>query len=227
MALPAELEGKTAEEIAAHYQGIIQIQKHTYENALESLGTTEIEKPKPGEAQKPKPRTMTEFMANPDEVTRSIIAEQGVTREEFRAASLQVQESMIYMAKERAQKVLLAEANKSGDSFDWERIEPMLDELSKKCDPSTLTSIETWKMMYYYNRGTVTGAMVQDAVKKATMPAESVTPGGNRPDPKKPLSPQEEIVAEGLGITAETYRDGQAKMTAQKFPLTTDNRNRR
>lgn len=224
--LPKELEGKTPEEIAEFYQGQMQQQKSVYEQALEAVGKPETPSV-PNQPAKPTPVTMAQFLANPDEATRKIIAENGVTREEFTAASASVQEMMIRQAKEWAKRDLDADAQKAGGTIDWARMDPLLDDIAKKCDPQSLTRIETWKTAFNYNLGQMHHTFVKEAVTRATMPAETVTPGGNRPDPKKPLTVAEESVAEGLGLTAESYNMGRDNMTQQKFPLTMDNRNRR
>jgi len=223
--IPAELTGKTSEEIAEYYQNLIGIQKQTYEQALETLGGgNEPQPPKPNE---PPKVSVSEILSDPGKHIEQIISEKGVSRAEFQAASKVVQENLIYIVKQRAMAELKADADKSGGSFDWARMENVLTELSKKCDPASLTNVETWKTIYYYNRGQIADTLVKEGVQRATMPMEPVMPGGNEPAPKTPLTPEQKTVAEGLGLTEDTYREGAHRMKQNKFPLTMDNRNRR
>lgn len=227
--LPAELKGKSADEVAAYYQNLVQVQKSTYESALEAMGNGNDGDGGNGNSNEPSPPkiTMSDFLADPSGKTKDMITQFSVSREEFTQASKAVQESMIYMARERAQKELQKEAGTRGDSYDWDRMETPLIEISKKCDPASLTNPETWKTMYYYNRGQLTGTLVKDAVTKATMPMEQVVPGGNEPAPKTPLTAEQKTVAEGMGLTEDTYRESAHRMKTQQFPVTVDNRGRR
>ncbi len=220
--LPTELEGKTAEEVAAYYQEMVLRQKGVYEQALESMGGGEPAKP----AAPPK-TTVADWMKDPDGTASTIIKREGVSREEFNAASAAVQTMMIRQAKEFAKADLRAEAEKAGGSFEWDRLASDIDSTAAKCDQPSLTSIDTWKTAYYWHLGQKAHVIAKEAVTKATLPAESGQPGGNNPPPVKPLSREEMIVAEGLGLTTETFQSGKDRLASQKFPLTMDNRNRR
>lgn len=223
MALPKELEGKTPEEIAAYYETKIGEQKGFYEQALDRLGSGSDPE---GNTTPPPPKKVTvgEFMADPEGSTRQMITEQSVSKAEWNAATQMARDNFIYLAEQRAKEKLKAEADKSGDTFDWERIKPLLSDLTSKMDPISLTNPDTWTSMYYYNRGRVLNTLRQEAVTRAMMPAESGTAGGSAPPPDIQLSPEQESVAVGFGLTADTYKTAMKGMKVHDLPLTRDNR---
>lgn len=230
--MPAELEGKTPEEIVAHYQAQMHNQKSHYEAALEALGDggSGGGNPPPGNTppQPPPKKTPTEFMMAPEDSVREIMAKEGVSRAEFVALASSQQQNLIWIAKQRAMDDLRKEAAKRGGSFDWDRVETMLDDIAKKCDPHSLTQSETWKTNYYYNRGLIADSLVKEGVTRAITPmGEGSTPGGSPPPKDEPITMEEAEVAVGLGLTSESYKQAKKDMKENKFPLTYDNRNRR
>ena len=227
MALPKELEGKSAEEIAAHYESKLTEQKDFFNNALEQFGTPPAQPVVPAKTDEVKPPSTGEFLANPTEETRKMIQQHGVPREEWTRMTVVAQQSFIYTAKQMAMESLRAEAEKAGDTFDWDRVRPLLDKMAEKTEPLSLTNPATWTAMYYYNRGTIANSLRKEAVAKATAPAESSTPGSGYVPPAKELTFEEEPVAVGMGITAETYREAQTNMRTGRLPLTYDNRKAR
>lgn len=222
--LPAELAGKTPEEIVAHFRTQMDNQKRHYETAIEAMGTP----PTTNEPAPPPKKTVGEWLASPEDNTRELIAKEGVTRAEFNTLTAQQQSNLQWIAKQRAMEDLKSEAIKRGGSFDWDRVAAALDEVAKKCDPLQLTQSEIWKTNYYYNRGLIADALVKEGVTKATTSImEPGTAGGSPPPKDEPLTMEEAEVAVGLGLTAETYKAGKANMRGNKFPLTWDNRTRR
>lgn len=225
--LPDELKGKSAEEVAAFYQNMVQTQKATYEAALQAFNVGDEGgggSPPPTEPPKP---TMSEFLADPTKHTEDLIKKTSVTRTEWDAATKQVQESLIYIAEQRAREAIKTAEEKSGGSFIWDRFQDDILKVVNSCDPYSRTSPSTWTAAYYYVAGIKRSSLTKEAVTAATTPMEQVQPGGNEPPTPKPLTSEERIVAEGLGLSDDSFRKGREHMVKQRFPLTTDNRARR
>lgn len=222
--LPAELEGKSAEEIFEFMNSQLATQKGHYENALAVLG----EDDKGGGGDPPvKVVTTGEFLVDPLKHTKDIVAANSVSREEWNQATASARENFIYFARKRAQEEIAAEAAKTGDSNNWDSVEADLIKTMGAMDPLARTNFETWKATYYWQRGQQVSRIVKDAVTKATLPAEGSTPSSGPAPKPTPLSADEKRVAEGLGLTEATYTEGKTRMVNNDFPLTMDNRNRK
>lgn len=224
--LPKELEGKTPAEVGAYYQNLLNIQKSTYDSALETLSTNEPQ-PGPTPEVKEKPISMSDFLTDPAKHTSDIIKKQSVSREEFLAATKTAQQGFIYMAKTQALDQLKREVEKAGGTLEWTRFEDDIMKIINGCDAVSQTNPATWTAAYYYVMGTKAATLVKEGVTRATMPMESGSPGGNEPEKEIELTMEQKTVAAGLGLTDDTYRQSTSRMKKQQFPLTIDNRNRR
>lgn len=228
MALPRELEGKTPEEIAAYYEDKLETQKQFFNDTLTSFEERTTKEVIPSsEPPAPKVPSTGEFLANPTAETQKLIQQHGVSKEEFTRMTAQVQDHLVYTAKQMAKDQLQREAAKNGDTFDWEKIETVLNDVASKTDKASLANPQMWVTMYYYNRGVIANTLRKEAVTRALAPAESTTPGAPSTELPAELTFEEETVAAGMGISAKTYREAQANMKESKLPLTMDSRKRR
>lgn len=224
--LPEELKGKTPEEVAAYYQSLLTTQKDTYEAALQTLNPGGGDPP-PAGGDPPPRMSMSDFLSDPQKHTKDLINQSSVSREEFNAITKAQQDNFIWMAKQRTMEEVKAEVEALGGTFVWPRFDADIKKIVDACEPFQQTQTGTWKAAYYFVVGQRQPSLTKEAVTAATLPAEPVNAGGNEPSTPKPLSPEERTVAEGLGLTEDTFRKGKERMTGQKFPLTMDNRGRR
>jgi hypothetical protein len=224
--LPEELKGKTPEEISAHYEDKLKLQKSTYESALAALDTEEPKTPPVTPPAAPKV-TMQDFLNDPAGRTTDLIKEKGVTREEWTAATKVMQDNFIYMAKERAVKELKSAVESSGGKFLWEKFNDQIDKAAKAFEPMALTAVDSWKSVYFYIVGMNNPTVVREEVLAATMPAEVPNAGGNEPPTPVALTKEEKTVAAGLGLSDDSWRKGKSNMATNTFPLVTDNRKMR
>ena len=96
--LPEELKGKSPEEVAAYYQrrqSELQAENEALKNRPAPAPTVIHQPPPP-----PSPEiSSAEFWNNPVEATKRLIAQQGVGRDEFERAGVNVQANMIDAAE--------------------------------------------------------------------------------------------------------------------------------
>lgn len=227
MALPRELEGKTPDEIAAYYEDKLETQKQFFNETLTSFEERPPKEVIPSSEPVVKKVTTGEFLADPAAETQKMIQQHGVSKEEFTRMTAQVQDHLVYTAKQMAKDQLQREAAKNGDTFDWDKIETVLNDVAAKTDKASLANPQMWVTMYYYNRGVIANTLRKEAVTRALAPAESSTPGAPSTELPAELTFEEETVAAGMGISAKTYREAQANMKESKLPLTMDSRSRR
>lgn len=226
--LPEELKGKSPAEVARFFRERERILKSSYEDHLNDLESRRQPEPKATEPTEAKPRaTKQEWLSDPNRVLDEALAEKAVSKADFTNLTTSQQDNLIWAAKSRAKEELRAEIERGGGTFHWDTLSKELDAIMAQVLPANKTSTETWKTAYNYAVGQNVSKITKEAVTKATMPAEAVRPGGNvKPKPAE-LSRDEKSVAEGLGLSDESFLKAKDNMEKQKWPLTMDNRQRR
>ena len=225
--LPAELKGKTPEEIGAYYSNALKVQRDTYETALQAFDDQSSRgSEKPVEKPAEKPIKVGDFLADPEKHTKELINRASVSREEFLAAAKGVQSTMIYVAEERSRKKIQSDVERAGGSFQWDRFASQIKAVVDKCDPYSQTQVPTYEAAYYFVIGSNQHTLTREAVDRATLPMEPVLAGGNEPVKDKVLSHEEKTVANGMGLKDESYNKAR-NWKDRPFPMTFDNRNKR
>jgi hypothetical protein len=207
-ALPNELQGKSAAEIAEYY-------KRRESQLMERLDAATRNTPAPAPAPaEPVAPTAAEFWNNPAAAVKAV----AVSREEFNAAAAQVRSNMIEMAR------IITK-----DKFtDFQRWEPKIREVLRMVDPFLQTDPIQWETAYHYVKGRDYDKDLQTATAAATARAsEPPTPIPPIPVIPEKLTFEEDFVAKGLGQTPEKYREGKKNLADNAWPLTFDTRNRR
>lgn len=207
--LPAELQGKSAAEVAAFYRTReTQIVKEANDRiAAAVVVPAAVKTPDSGD-----------FWKDPAKAVRDQVAATSVSREEFQRASNSVQANMIEMSE-----FLVAQK-----FSDWKIFKPMIDDIMSKCDPWAKTDRTMWESAYYYAKGR-NPQLIQQPTAPATViaSAERGNPAPINPGPAAPvLTTDEAWVADHLGITSAEYSAAKENMgKIGSLPLTYDNRN--
>jgi hypothetical protein len=175
----------------------------------------------------PPAKDKTTFWNDPDKATRDIVREEAqkiVTDMRNDPNNAAVQASLVGAAK-------LQMKDKHPD---FGKFAAEVEELVMKTGGTAATQVQFWETCYNYIKGQKYDADVQAAEARGRMPAEAVQAAAREPDKKPEISyvvgeggKSEAQVAEGLGLSAETYMKGKHDMEHDIWPLTVDNRRKR
>jgi hypothetical protein len=213
--LPAELQGKTPEEIAEFYQRRERDLQEDFNNRLAAAV--------PRNAPEPAAKKV-DFWSNPDKAMEDAIRNSSVSREEFARASGVVQSSMIEMAE-----FLVSQKHP-----DWDKYKPIVQDIMVKLDPWVKADKNMWETAYIHARGLHPELAT---LPGNTPPRQQVTlvgpeqvnpaPSNTGPEPVT-LTSEEQYVAERMELTPQQFVTARKNMEENKFPLTMSNRpNRR
>jgi hypothetical protein len=201
-ALPAELQGKSPEQVAAYYQDQIR-----QRDAAASAASTPV-------AQNP-PST-SDFWFDPARATAQAVQAHAPSKEQFNQLN-EVAKRGLKLTAKNAVREKYSDFARFAD--DIEKMVGMLPEL-QQCDPIF------WETVYYQVKGIRADELVKEADQKARMPVEPVNPAASTPTTPVELTSTQRKIAENLGLGDEGYRKAQERMDKQEWPLTMDNRKR-
>jgi len=207
--LPAELQGKSAADVAAYYK---QREANIVKEANDRIAAAVVPPPVPHVPDS------GDFWKDPAKAVRDQVAATSVSREEFTRASNSVQANMIEMS----------EFLVSQKFPDWKVFKPMIDDIMSKCDPWTKTDRTMWESAYYYAKGRNPQLIQQAPTPPVTIvSAERGAAAPSNPGPAAPvLNTDEAWVADHLGLTPTEYSEAKENMgKVGSLPLTYDNRN--
>jgi len=227
--LPAELQGRTPQQIAAYYADRERTIRAEAQAAIANAGANG---PTPGSRDGGTPPelyrapgpprvevTKESFENDPMAASRELINREAVSRQEWNMMTGAVQGTLIETAKERA---------KAGKQY-WTRLEGVIGMLTKDADPLSKLDSGFWVMAYNAALGQELGRLQQeDAAAAASARASAEAPSGGSLPPPAPreLSHDEMRVVTGLGLTPDIYRAAEDRMKNNRFPVTLDNRRR-
>lgn len=198
--LPPELEGKSAQEIAAHYQA--------RERAILAAGNP----------QQAPDVTREQYDNDPLAATQRMIDANSVSRAEWNQLTTAAQKTLVETAKNNA---------KQGKKY-WDRLAPEIEAAIAKCDPAAQMDSSLWTMAYNEalgrNLATIQSEEAAAELSRQSASAEGVSNGSTAPEVPRILSSRELQICEGLNITPDQFRRGEKNLAVNKFPVTLDNR---
>jgi hypothetical protein len=193
--LPEHLKGKSAEEVAAYYSGQLRA---TSEKVKDRQQQDDDQPPTPPKRQDPAPKPLTDADVAPALGT------------------------MIQSAKMVAKASLDDEGQKLFQRFKDE-IEAIMKAGFRGVQ---LADAQNWLFAFNQVLGTKTTLLMKESreaeINRRT--SESASPSAHEEVKDRELSPVELVVAQGLDIGAEGYKEGLKIMATDKWPLTFSNR---
>ena len=211
--LPAELQGKSAAEVATYYQQReAQLQKD-----LRAAQTPS--NPAPVVRVETKTPKNEDFWTDPAGSVNQAIKVGTVSRDEFNNASAFVQRQMTEMA----------EYLTSQKHADWKLFKADIDDIMSKVEPGARADSNMWETAYIYAVGRNPERAVQARSATVVIPTaggpERGSPAAGAPPAAAPeLTAEQEFVRSRMGISKESYIEAQKHIQAGTFPLTYDNR---
>lgn len=204
--LPAELVGKTPEEIAEYYQ--------ERENILQDQLRTARQAPPP--RQDPPRKTFDIFNDPEGSVTRTV--------------DERVNERITEVTNVATPGLVAAARMACRDLHpDFGKFAGEIEKTMGGMSPQAQMNPQFWEVAYLTAKGKMADRMVEEAVTRATSPVERPTPPVEAPKEPRKLSAEEEQVAELLGISSDRYRQA-GELYANKegrLPVTVDSRSPR
>lgn len=199
-ALPPELQGKSAADIAAYYQ------------RREAVLLDRINRVPPPEKKEPEEK-FDIFNDAEGSVDRLVTKKVSAAVD---AVSTAAQPSLI-----NAARITVREKHPDFNEFEAEITKRM-----KTMSAEAQMNPEFWDLTYKVVKGENTDRLVEKARKEASI-VEKPTPPGTPPPKPRELSDDEKSVAAKMGISHDKYRDSASRYeeTDGKFPITTDSRN--
>lgn len=208
--LPAELQGKSAADVAKFYQDRevrLQADLRAAQTA-QPVARVETKTPK-----------NEDFWTDPAGSVNQAIKVGSVSRDEFNNASAFVQRQMTEIAE-----FLVSQKHE-----DWKVFKPVIDDIMSKIEPSARADSNMWETAYIHARGL--------NPEKAVRPATTVIPVANGAErgaaaastvtqTEVTLTPEQEYVRSRMGISKDSYVKAQGHIASGTFPLTYDNTGR-
>jgi len=196
--LPKELVGKTPGQIAQYYQ---QREQQIIKTAREAIAQNDPTKV--GE-QPPKRGSVTMEHSTEQPGAGELDAARTTLRETAKRTAAQ------------------------GKKY-WPRFEQQIEAAIKQMGPDAQVNFQFWEAMYYnllgQNKDAIESEEREAAAAAARQASERPSPGAETPPPLTPLHPLVTgKILPGLQISEQTYRDGEAAITAGRFPFTYDSR---
>jgi hypothetical protein len=209
--LPAELQGKSAAEVASFYQ-----QRETRLQA--DLRAAQATPPAPVSRVDVKTPKNEDFWTDPAGSVQQAIKAGTVSRDEFNNASAWVQKNMTEMS----------EFLTSQKHADWSVFKADIDDIMSKVEPAARADSNMWETAYIYARGrNPEKAVKPQTTTIVTNGAERGSPAAGAPPPSAPeLTAEQEFVRSHMGISKESYQKAQTAIATGTFPLTFDNTGR-
>lgn len=205
--LPPELQGKSAEEVAAYYQHREQEVQLREQQRREAAARTTP--PTPDRT----PPSSADFWTDPAKSTEAMITAKAVTHEQFNQLTSQVQQGLIGAARITAREA----------HSDWNEYDSDIRRIMEQFDPWARANSQLWETAYVHAKGLRHDADVSAARESTSRIAEPVTPVP--PEPEKPivLSAVQMELARGLELGEERFKQGIKRQAESTFPFTFDN----
>ena len=205
-ALPAELQGKSAAEVAVYYQKQTQQLQQQLQDAQRPAPVVHVETKTPKNE---------DFWTDPQGSVNQAIKAGSVTREEFANASAFVQRQMTEMAEFLTKQ----------KHADWDVFAPVINDIMSKVEPATRADSNMWETAYIHARGLNPEKAVKPNMVTLPPGPERGSPAPGAPPPAAPeLTAEQEFVRSRMGISKEAYIEAQGHIAKGTFPLTFDNR---
>jgi hypothetical protein len=221
--LPAELQGKSTEEVAAYYQKKLREQQQAA----------------------PPPQTRmpsnSEFWQDPrkaaEDVARSVMAQgqgdaKAVTKQTFAELAEPIKQNLIDMA----------EYLTSQEFPDWVTHREAVRAAMAQVEPWARTQKHMWRTTYFYVKGVEASKPVAGTPPAGSSPPNEASPGGRSviipgggpeagrtpgspgQDQQVTLTTDQQFVADHMGISPQQYAKAQKDIAEGNFPFTYDNR---
>jgi hypothetical protein len=218
--LPPELKGKTAAEIAAHYQKVERDLRAELDARPPATVTPPPEPPAP---------TNAEFWNDPNNSVDRRIAATALSKTEFDRVAASIRPSIIWAAKRQVME----------RHADFHRIEKEIDAIMKQTPDYMQTDPSMWETVYTQAKGIAHDRLsAEDRANPPVIIGEPGNPGGTAPAPDADLykvtapgvSKDGTVksagrVADMLGVTHDAYRAADKRLQGDGLlPLTVDNR---
>lgn len=208
-ALPAELQGKSAAEVAKFYQDREVKLQSDLRAAQTAAPVVRVETKTPDNA---------DFWTDPKGSVQQAIKAGSVTREEFSNASAFVQRQMTEMA----------EFLTSQKHSDWKLFKADIDDIMSKIEPAARADSNMWETAYIYAVGRNPERAVQARTNTVVIPTQAAERGAPAAStvttPEVTLTPEQEFVRSHMNISKEAYIKAQGHIASGTLPLTYDNR---
>lgn len=202
--LPPELEGKTPLEVAQYYQSRERERMH-------------VPPPSPNMPPPPPPPVSADdFAADPLAAAQRLISQTSVSRAEYDRMAQSARQTLLASAK------LVA---KEGKKY-WVRLLPQMEQIAQQSDPLDTLSAEWWTTTYNFCVGqNLNTLQSEDAERLRIQQSNEGSSGPPQPPPEpRALDSTELIVAAGLGMTQDDWRQAEQRKNDGRLPVTLDNR---
>jgi hypothetical protein len=193
-AVPSELAGKSAAEIAAYY---VDREATIMENARRMVTEAREGTPPPVP---PVPPTSPK-------------AGETVSRDEFNQMAGAAQQGLIQMAQMTAS---------TGKEY-WTRVLPEVKKIVEAMPPLMQINSEVWNEAYFNVVGRMSTTLMQE-VRNRALGLEPPSPPPTAPEKARVFTEDETRVISGLGVTPQMYADAEKKLETNHQPFTTDTR---
>lgn len=233
--LPAELQGKSAAEVAAYYQRQLADTREAARRAIASAGAGSPQTPptvrQPNEPVRPVTTTphptLTKEQFWQDPVAAAQQLQAGlITQEQFQTLTAPFIESMVDVARDMARR----------GKPHWDKYAVEIESVMANMTQQQRATTRCWEITYNTVIGSHAADIEKDAVARATAPPSTLPPSGAPETPAAPVdltsitasskrgTKNAAQVAEGLGLSHDQYRKGMERVAGDQWPLTVDNR---